>query len=185
MYLKIRARAGRAPLPCRRSREMAKARRILDVVFLLAILFNLGSLLFLPENVAIHFGRGGMPDSWASRTFHVVFSTVLMVLLYAGFALSPKLLEGTPARYINLPNREYWLREENLPEAIRRMAGLMYSFGIATGLLLLSAAVLSAEANLSDPVRLNESVFLPLVIVFLVYTVVWIFRLFAEFRVQE
>ena len=164
---------------------MIKARYIMHAVFLLAILFNLSSYLFLPDGVAIHFDRGGMPDSWMSKNSHIIFSTGLFVLLYVGFALSPNVLKGPPSRYISLPNKYYWLIDENRQEASRRMAGLMYSFGIATGLLLLASAILSAAANLSDPVKLNTGILLPIFTLYVVFTVWWVFRLFIVFRVPK
>lgn len=51
---------------------MFKARTVLNAVFLLVILFTLFSYFILPDNVAIHFGRGGLPDGWASRGVHVL-----------------------------------------------------------------------------------------------------------------
>ena len=162
---------------------MRRTRSVLNAVFLLVVLFNLFSWFILPDSVAIHFGRGGAPDNWASKGTHILIFTGLMAVLYAGFALSPRLLEGVPSKYINLPNKDFWLRDENRPGAIRRMAGLMYGFGIATGLLMLGASVVSVAANLSDPVRLNEVIFLVMFISYLVYTVLWLVRIFTAFRV--
>jgi hypothetical protein len=162
---------------------MLKARTVLNAVFLLVVLFNLFSYFILPDNVAIHFSRGGEPDSWASRWTHILIFTVLMAVLYGSFALSPKLLEGVPSKYISLPNKDFWLRDENRPVAVRRMAGLMYTFGTATGLLMLGAMILTVAANLSDPVRLNEVIFLVMFISYLVYTVLWLVRIFTAFRV--
>ena len=114
---------------------MNKARSILNAAFALAVLFNAASYFFLPENVAIHFGRGGVPDSWMSRGASILFVTGLTILIWAGFLVSPRILEDTPAKYISLPNRDYWLREENRKEAVRKMGVLMHSFGIATAVL--------------------------------------------------
>jgi len=162
---------------------MLKARTVLNAVFLLVVLFNIYSWFILPDNVAIHFSRGGAPDNWASKGTHVLIFIGLMAVLYAGFALSPKLLEGVPAKYVSLPNSDYWLLDENRPEAIRRMAGLMYSFGIATGLLMLGTSIISVAANLSDPVRMNEGIFIVILIAYLAYTAWWLVRIFAAFRV--
>ena len=164
---------------------MLKARTVLNAVFLLVVLFNLFSYFILPDNVAIHFSRGGAPDSWASSGTHILIFTVLMAVLYGSFALAPKLLDGVKAKYISLPNRDFWLLDENRPEAIRRMAGLMYTFGTATGLLMLGALILTVAANLSDPVRLNEGIFLVMFISYLAYTAWWLVRIFTAFRVPE
>ena len=164
---------------------MKKARAVMDVVFLAVIVFNLASWLFLPDGVATHFGRGGQPDGWMSKGTHVVMLTGLMIVIYLPFALSPKLLDGVPAKYVSLPNREYWLADENRPEAVRRMAVLMFEFGAATGLLMLAVSILTAAANLSDPVALDEGLTWTLFIAYLAYTAWWVVRIFKAFRVPE
>ncbi len=165
---------------------MLKAQKVLNTVFIVTVLFNLLSWVVLPENVAIHFGGSGAPDSWAPRWFQVVMFTVLLIVLYASFALAPRLLDGVPKKYISLPNSDYWLKDENLPEAVRRMSSLMYSFGIATGLLMLGVLILVVMANLSDPVRLPGGR-MPwiMLISYFAYTAWWLVRVFTSFRVPR
>ncbi len=164
---------------------MLKARTVLNTVFLLIVLLNLFSWFILPDNVAIHFSGSGAPDSWMSKGAHILIFTVLMAVLYASFALAPRLLDGVPAKYISLPNADFWLLDENRPEAVRRMAGLMYSFGIATGLLMLGVLILIVAANLSDTVMLNGGIFLVIFILYIAYTIWWLVRVFTAFRVPE
>ena len=45
--------------------------------------------------------------------------------------------------------------------------------------------VLTVQANLSQPVRLNEGAFFPGLVLFLVYTVVWSIGLIRSFRVPD
>jgi hypothetical protein len=164
---------------------MSSAWRVLNTVFLLVLVLTLFSWFILPENVAIHFSRSGVPDSWVPKWFHVVMFTVLIAILYASFALSPRLLHGVPRKYISLPNSEYWLLEENLPEAVRRMSGSMYSFGIATGLLMLGVSIMIVVANLSDPVRLPSRIPWIMLISYFAYTVWWLVRIFTVFRIPK
>jgi uncharacterized membrane protein len=164
---------------------MKKARTVLDIVFLIVIVFNLASWIFLPDNVATHFGRGGQPDGWMSKGTHVIIFTGLMILIYLSFVFSPKILDVVPARYISMPNREYWLTDENRPEAVRRMAVLMFGFGTVTGILMLAVSILTVAANLSETVRLNEGISYLLFLLYLGYTVWWVVRLLIAFRVPE
>lgn len=164
---------------------MLKTRTVLNVVFLLVVLFNLFSYFILPDNVAIHFGGRGAPDSWMSKGAHILIFMVLMAVLYGSFALAPRLLDGVPAKYISLPNRDFWLLDENRPEAIRRMESIMYNFGIATGLLMLGVLILLIAANLSDPVRLDGGIFLVMFISYIAYTAWWLVRVFTAFRIPK
>ncbi len=162
---------------------MLKARTVLNTVFLLVVLLNLFSYFILPDNVAIHFSGSGAPDNWMSKGAHILIFMGLMAVLYGSFALAPRLLDGVQDKYISLPNKEYWLLEQNRPEAVRRMAGLMYSFGVATGLLMLGVLILIVAANLSDTVRLNGGIFLVIFISYIAYTVWWLVRVFTAFRI--
>jgi len=164
---------------------MFKARTVLNTVFLVTVLFSLISWLVLPDNVAIHFSASGVPDSWVSRGFHIVMYTVLMAVLYASFAFAPRIFDGVPKKYISLPNSKYWLLDENLPEAVRRMSRLMYSFGAATGLLMLGVLILIIKANLSDPVALHGGISWVLLISYFAYTAWWLVRVFTAFRIPK
>ena len=164
---------------------MVRARTVMNAVFLLVVLLNLFSYFILPDNAAIHFAWGGGPDNWASKGMHILLFTLLMGVVYACFALSPRLLDGVPAKYISLPNRDFWLLEQNKPEAVRRLRALLYTFGTATGLLMLGTLILLVVANRSDPVRLNEDIFLIMFISYIVYTVWWTVRVFTAFRIPK
>jgi hypothetical protein len=57
-----------------------------------------------------------------------------------------------------------------------------YQFGAAIFLFLLLTGLLTIHANLCDPVRLDERLFLPVLVLFLGYTVVWCIVFFRRFR---
>lgn len=64
------------------------------LVCLLPILAGLALYNRLPENIAVHFGPGGEPDGWASRTFAVlalpIFHAMLNLLCHFSMARDPK-----------------------------------------------------------------------------------------------
>ncbi len=153
--------------------------------FLANVMVTLVSILILPERVAIHFGLGGLPDSWASN----VKSTLLMLgvhaLVFVSLYFSPKLLATMPSRWISLPNRNYWLVPERRSEAVAKFSPLMWQYGTAVFLFLLLAGVLTMRANLSEPVRLEEGVLLIGLAIFLGYTAYWTIALLRAFRVPS
>lgn len=161
---------------------MSISKTVFHTTFLALILFNIGSWFALPGTVAVHFGRGGVPDSWASRGFYVASITSMMLLVLGGFAAVPLVLERAPLRWINLPNREYWLTGARRAGSIRRAADLLDQFGAATAGLLLIASVLSVRANLATPVLLEERALLAATGLYLAFTVWWVVRLLREFR---
>jgi uncharacterized membrane protein len=160
-------------------------RKAFLTIFILTILFNILSYIMLPDEVAIHFGRGGRGDSWAPKEFNCLLFLGIDVLLFLLFWYSPALIMKTPAKWVNLPNRSYWLAEENKPLTRQKMESLMSEFGIAFFIFFFFISILTLDANLSNPVKLNESLFLTGLIIFLVYTVYWCIKLYRSFGVQK
>jgi len=158
-------------------------RTLLAIVFAANVLLMLVSLAVLPDRVAIHFGPGGAPDSWASKQLNALVFLLLETPLFLLFWFAPSLPLGVPPRFVSLPNKEYWLKEENRPAFKRKFQKLMAQFGTAFFLFFFCIGLLTVQANLSQPVRLREEVFLPILVLFLGYTVGWTIGLFRSFRV--
>lgn len=154
-------------------------------IFLLTILFNILSYVMLPDKVAIHFGRGGRADSWASKDLNLLLFLGMEILMFLIFWYSPALVMKIPAKWVNLPNKSFWLAEENKPLTKQKLESLMPEFGIAMFVFFLFISILTLDANLSDPVKLNESMFLLELIIFLVYTVYWCIKFYKSFRVPK
>ena len=151
--------------------------------FLANVALAIASWVILPDRVAIHFCVGGKPDNWASNQANTLLFLGLDLLLFVFLYFIPRITHRIPARLINLPNKEYWLREENRTRLDARLTVFMWEFGAAIFLFLFVAGGLALLANRSDPVRLNEGVFLAALALFLGYTVVWVIRFYRGFRV--
>jgi hypothetical protein len=160
-------------------------RTLFFAVFLANVFLWLVSLVVLPDQVAVHFGRGGVPDSWASKESNALIFVLMEIPLFLLFWYAPSLPLGIPPRFVSLPNKDYWLREENRPAFKRRFQDLMDRFGAAFFVFFFCIGVLTFQANLSQPVRLNERLFLLALVLFLGYTVVWTIGLIRAFRVPD
>lgn len=154
--------------------------------FVIALLLNLGlnffSLFILPETVAIHFGLGGRPDRWATRETHAFLMVLVDMIVFLPLYFAPALMDRIPPRFLSLPYKRYWLRDENREEARQMLAGMMSEFGIALFGFLFGATLLAIDANRAIPVRLNERLLLFFLVGFLVYTIVWTIRLVGRLR---
>jgi ammonia channel protein AmtB len=139
----------------------------------------------LPDEVAIHFGWGGRADSWAPKEINCLLFFGIDVLLFLLFWYSPALVMKTPAKWVNLPHKSYWLAEENKPLTRQKIESLMSEFGVAFFLYFFFISILTVDANLSEPVKLNESLFLAFLIIFLIYTVYWCIKFYKSFRVPK
>jgi len=159
------------------------------IVFIFSFLANialaLASLIILPERVAIHFSTGGMPDGWASGAVNTLALIGLDLLMFVSFYFSPRLMLAVPPKWVSLPNRDFWLSPENRKNAAEKMSAFMYQFGAVMFIFLFLVGLMTIQANLSDPIRLNEKPLYVAMVMFLGYTVVWCVMLIRSFRVPE
>jgi uncharacterized membrane protein len=160
-------------------------RKILIVVFLANLILTAVSLAVSPDQVAIHFGAGGRPDSWASKEFNAAIFLVLEVPFFLMFYYASVLPLGVSRKFLNLPNKDYWLREENLALLQRKFGYSMAEFGVAIFVFFLGINLLALQANLSNPVVLNHVWFVAVFMGFMIYTLWWVVRLIQGFQVPK
>lgn len=160
-------------------------RRMLVVVFAVNLALTVVSLAMMPDRVAIHFGAGGQPDSWASKEFNVAIFLVLEVPFFLLFYYASVLPLGVPRRFLNLPNKDYWLQEENRHLLQRKFGYYMAEFGVAIFLFFLGINLLALQANLSDPVVLNYVLFMAVFLAFMIYALWWVVRIIQGFQVPK
>jgi uncharacterized membrane protein len=95
---------------------MTKRNLSLAVFLLLCALSVVHSLYYyplLPDRVASHFDSSGLADGWASKASFVtgsLIATGICALVFLGVSFA---MLGIPDRFINLPNKDYWLSPEH------------------------------------------------------------------------
>ena len=160
-------------------------RKLLIAIFVASVLLSWVSLIYLPPEVAIHFGPKGMPDSWGTREFQAVFFLAMDLGLFLLFLYLPTLILKLPRKLISLPNREYWLAEENVTRFKAIFEELWFEYGTAILLFLLLTKALTIDANLSSPVQLNNGIFWFLFVAFMLYTIYWTVKICRSFKVPS
>ena len=98
---------------------------------------------------------------------------------------APSLSLGLSPKWFSLPNKNYWLQEENRVMFKKKFTPLITDYGIAFLTFLFLVGLLTLEANLADPVRLNESIFFPIFMAFMLYTGYWCVILVRIFRIPK
>jgi serine/threonine-protein kinase len=132
----------------------------------------------LPARMATHFDLAGKPNGFQSREGFVWTAALLSVLLLALFAVLPALLARLPVRFINLPNKDYWLAPERRAETIRRMAAMCDWLACATIALLVGVFELVMRANLAQrPLGFQLWILLPSYHLFVLFWIVNWFRI--------
>ncbi len=156
--------------------------KALIAVFVANLILTAVSLAVMPDQVAIHFGGGGLPDSWASKEFNAAVFLVLEAPFFLMFYFASSMTLGISRKFLNVPNKDYWLQEENQALFQQKFGRFMAEFGVAIFVFFFCISLLALQANLSDPVKLDEKVFLIVFVLYILYTLVWLVRLVQGLR---
>ncbi len=162
---------------------MTQLARPLFIVFLVVGTILIGATTDqLPAQIASHFGAGGVPNGWMSRSFYLLFMLAFAVILPIVVVLSMGALPRWKPGAINLPNRAYWL------DPVRREATLNYLAAHACWLGSLMVIFITAihflliEANATQPPRLPFQAFITVLVTFVVAMGLWMATLMLHFR---
>ncbi len=136
----------------------------------------------LPDYVANNFGNNGEPNSWMSREWHMGIAIAIYLMNSLLFLSTPLIFRKIPVKYINFPEKEFWLADERKTESIQLMSSWLAFFGLATNVFVILVSHLVYEANISDPVKLNESMFFTVILLFIIVIITWIILLFKRFK---
>jgi uncharacterized membrane protein len=164
-------------------------RRLPNSIFFALILVAAVQLNYyaqrLPEIVGSHFGASGLASGWQTKAaFFTVELTVIVVATIVSFGV-PRLIAAMPASAINLPNKDFWLSPERREETFAYMCTQMAWFGCALLAFLLYVMELVFRANLQAPPRLNNTAFIPALVVFVVFSTGWTVRFIVHFYKTE
>jgi hypothetical protein len=72
-------------------------------------------------------------------------------LIVVSFFFTPQMIRITPPRWINLPYKQYWLKEENRGRTEAMLSSLLYQFGTLTFVFMLMSQV--SKKTFSNPRR--------------------------------
>ena len=127
----------------------------------------------LPDRVPLHFGIGGEPDRWGSRTEALVAFGLVGAGVAALLGGGARLVHRLPLHsgWVNLPHKEWWTATPEREQRARaRMARQTYTMATATMLLVGTAVVLTILAARRDDPELAAGGWILLAMVVLVLT---------------
>ena len=158
-------------------------------LFLMLCLANIviavGMVLWMPDPMATRFGHGGLPVSVMSPEVYAVFISGLVVFFIALVLLTPRLMRVLPPSLVNLPNRAFWMSEDNRPRTERRIRVFFEGIGAVMQLLFLLLQWLTFTANRAIPPQLDMPIFWAGFVGFLVVMAVLTVRLYVSFRLPK
>ncbi len=136
----------------------------------------------MPHRMASHFAADGRANGWQSReSFFLVMLLVTGLSGVVGFLVPRQIAAQSDAR-INLPNKSYWLAPERRAETFRFLGTMMAWFSCGLLFVLISGTFLAMRANLTDDARFNSEAMLMILGAFLLFVILWLFRMFRHFR---
>jgi len=103
----------------------------------------------LPEKVATHFNESGQADGWSTRRSYVWTWSCSVGLLPVMILGSIAAVRFLPARWVNVPHREFWLAPGQIEFTRAIVAGMVHWIGVATFLFTIVLNHLTLRANLT------------------------------------
>lgn len=136
----------------------------------------------LPARLASHFSVSGAADGFMSRPAYLTLMIAVVVIAPLACALAGQWLHRLPDHAINLPNKDYWLAPERRAESIAALSRQLQwtSIGLSVFLCLVHWQIV--RGNMVEPPRLDLTVFLSLLAVFLAGLVWSLVALYRRFR---
>ena len=135
----------------------------------------------LPDLMAVHFATGGAANGWQDKSSFWIFYVVLVFGLWALLFGLGMTLRWIPRSLVNVPNREYWLRQENWPEARSRLQSGLEWYASLQAWFMIWMMYSLIQANLQQVPRLSSLFWLQLTGL-LVCTAVWLIWFIRQFK---
>ncbi|MGW8258172.1 MAG: DUF1648 domain-containing protein [Thermoguttaceae bacterium] len=149
-------------------------------VIFLACVFSTPA--FLPQQFATHFNAAGKADGWMNRSSFMMLeggmgTFGILVMLVAG-----SVGRFVPEKYVNLPNRDYWLADERRAETMSYLFRQMLWIASLLMCLLIAVHVSTIHANKTVPPHLHQGEALTILGCFLAATLIWMINLLLHFK---
>jgi hypothetical protein len=99
------------------------------------------------------------------------------------FVLVAIIVQKMDPKWINIPNRKHWFSDEHEEQTRLDLSAWSYWFGAAMNVFLIFVFHLVYLANLSDPVKMDNTAMFAGLLVFLVgsiSSVIWLFIRYGD-----
>ena len=163
-----------------------KKQHVILILLLFAVIIQCSYYYVkLPDTLASHFGKGGNPDSWSSKTEY--FAVILVAYGFGigsvvfGFFILPSCIKYFPDSMISLPNKDYWLAPERREKTFRDLRPMIDWMGIMTIAFIVGVMQIVFRSSLPDVQHFSIEIFLVLVGLYAAYSIVWGIRLYRRF----
>lgn len=136
-----------------------------------------------PAQMAAHFNAEGIPDRFTSRLQFFGFQVRTVALVTVLGFLAQVLIRILPLEWMNLPNRSYWLAAEHraaISDRLSSFAAMLFAIILLT---ILAGFELAVSANLQQPVIFQAQIMVPIMVGFLIVSLLMLFWLVRSFQI--
>ena len=160
--------------------------RALFIIILLACVLETVRLWFLsPDVMAAHFNIQGTPDRFVSKLEFFGFEAQTVIIVIAAGLVIQVLPFILPAGWMNIRHREYWLSPERRADTVNRISSFGAALSTIIFLVIQAGFELAVFANLQKPVVFAAQVMTPLIVGFIILSLVLLFWLGRSFRLPS
>jgi Protein of unknown function (DUF1648) len=138
-------------------------------------------LPLLPERLATHFDISGRANGWSRQSTFTRMLAVQLAVFWILF-IGAGLIGRIPDRWINLPNKAYWLAPERREASLAFLRDWTRWFLAATLAFLTFVEGLALRANFRAPPEFPGRPFLLFLLAFAITFVAMMVMLFRRFR---
>ena len=155
------------------------------IIFFLVVTLSLILPVFyyphLPETIAAHYNIKNEPDAWMSKQTSFVIHFATMVILAVMFSCIIYFVPKLPKTMINLPNKDYWLNENNREETFAVFRRFMFWLGSITMGFLSLVIQEVYNTNIAGKSKLTFAIWIYLAIM-LFMTAILIIKMILYFK---
>ena len=139
----------------------------------------------MDQVVALHFGFKGYADNWMSNEAYLFFNVGLFLFLLIVFLGVTWVVNTSSAAFFNVPDRDYWLRKENLPVLKQTVSGVLFAIGIITNLLFIGVNYQIYQADMLTPNKMDMGFFTIMLLMYGVLLVLIIIGMYTALHRKE
>jgi hypothetical protein len=158
--------------------------RVFWVLVLLNVLLISAAAFLLPERIVSHFDLAGQPNGWTSKVEFVaifVLTLFIEVIVWVPIAF---LVTTCPPELINIPNKDYWVRDNNILQLHKIFSFWWWGMGCIAMVFDLYLSLEIIQTNLMKTPVLSNGIWFA-AILFTLLLGVSIVYLFLSLRVPK
>lgn len=157
------------------------SKKILLLTCFLGILLSFIYYLYSPDTVPTHFNTQGIPDSWIDKNSNLILWVGMYLVMTALFSLIPLIIRKTPLKYINLPNKQYWLAPEKKDNTIQNVSDMLFQFGAVLNIFFIVLRFIVFRAVSYREYKLNTTSMFILLGMYSLYIIWWLVKFYRQF----